>query len=97
MYKLQENIGYTNPPPSLIPNDNYSFVDNSLSVSRGYVRIKNNVEWVWRNPIHPQFIQDNNSHHNTNNTQQKIILPEGDTVNKLKEPYFKIKRWENIP
>ena len=61
------------------------------------MRLKNNVEWVFRNPIHPQFFQNKNPHHNTNNTQQKIIPPEVNTVNKLKEPYFNTKIWEIIP
>ena len=86
MYKIPENVGSTNPPPSLIPYDNYSLTDSSVSVSRGYVCPKNDVEWFLRNPIYPQYVQNNNPHHNTNNKQQHIVPPEFNTVNKLKEP-----------
>ena len=50
--------------------------------------MKNDVEWVLRNSIHPQFVQNNNTHQNIKNTQNQKIPTEGDTVNKLKEPYF---------
>ena len=88
MDKLPENIGSTNPTPSIIPQDNSSPTDRSVSVPRGYVRMKNDVEWVLRNSIHPQFVQNNNTHQNIKNTQNQKIPTEGDTVNKLKEPYF---------
>ena len=57
MDKQPDNIGSTNLPPSIIPYDNYYLTDSSVSVSRGYVSLKNNVEWVYRNPIHPQFFK----------------------------------------
>ena len=75
MDKQPDNIGSTNLPPSLIPYDNYYLTDSSVSVSRGYVLLKNNVEWVYRNPIHPQVFQNKNPHHNTNITKQHIIPP----------------------
>ena len=55
MDKQPDNIGSTNPPPSLIPYDIYSLTDSSVAVSRGYLRLENNVYWVRRNPIYPQF------------------------------------------
>ena len=42
-------------------------------------------------PYTSSIFQNTNPHHNTNNTKQQIIPPEGNTVNKLKEPYFKDK------
>ena len=91
MDKLPDNIDSTNPPPLIIPYDNYYSTDSSVSVSRGYVRLKNDVGWVWRNPIYSPFFQNNNPHHNINNTQHHITPPEVNTVNKLKEPHFKDK------
>ena len=84
MDKLPDNIGSTNPPPSLNPYDNYSLTDSSVSTSRGCVSMKNDVEWVCRNPIYAQFFQNKNLCHNTYNTQQHIIPPEGNIANKRK-------------
>ena len=92
MNKLPENIGSTNPPPSPIPYDNYSLTGSSVSVSRWYMHMKNSIKWVWRNPIYPQFVQNKNPHHNTNNTQHQIIPPGGNTINEPKYQYFKDKK-----
>ena len=92
MDNIPEDVGSTNPPPSLIPYGNYSLTDSPVSVSRGCVRLKINVTWVLRNPIYPQLVKNKNRHHNTNITQHHIIPPEGNTNNKLKELYLQDKK-----
>ena len=45
-------------------------------------------------PYTSSIFQNKNPHHNTKITKQHIIPPEGNTINKLKEPYFKDKKME---
>ena len=63
--KLPENIGPTNPPLPTISYDNYSLTEIYVLVSGGDVRLHNDVEWVWRNYIYPQFVPNTNPHHIT--------------------------------
>ena len=44
MDKIPENIGYTNPTPSLIPSDDDYYTDSSASVSGVDVRLNNDIE-----------------------------------------------------
>ena len=40
------NIGSTNPPPQLIPDDDDSLTDSSVSVSGGDILLNNELESV---------------------------------------------------
>ena len=46
MDKPTYNIGSTNPPPQLIPDDDDSLTDSSVSVSGGDILLNNELESV---------------------------------------------------
>ena len=48
-------------------------------------------------PYISSFLPNKNTHHKSNNTQEHTIPPEGNPINKPKEPYFQVKIWVNIP
>ena len=50
-----ENIFPTNPPQTLILDDNDYYTYSSISVPGEYLCLNNDIEQVWVNPIYPQF------------------------------------------